>query len=174
MGPRAAIHGVRLQTSALAPCRRSPTEHSLGCDPRSPVTSFCTGSSAPSARRRAAGGAGAPSSRTERLGHRAVDPTEDDVHASARHQGQVAARWPPAPLDPGHCRANGAGYRVDGSLLADPTTHPPRTPQRFSAAPSAPDARRSSSSGEAGNAFAMRRSGVRIPSAPPLDPPVSR
>ena len=76
-----------------------------------------------------------------------------------------------ASLDPGHRRADGAGYRVDGSLVVNLATHPPRTPHRSSAAPSAPDARPGRNKGEAGNAFAMRRSGVRVPSAPPPGTP---
>jgi hypothetical protein len=38
---------------------------------------------------------------------RAADPTDDDLHAGARHQEHVATRWPTATLDPRRRRAWG-------------------------------------------------------------------
>ena len=157
-----------------------------------PVTSFFTGSSAPSARR-AAGGAGAPSSRVHPHPHskrplhhgtgarnamaqrpqlHSPPSHRPDAEGSARRHPasralRVALRWPPATLDPGRRRAGGL---VIGSVALF-------CPDRFRAPPAHPrpivlGSRRSACTGpdaavQPGVAFAMRRSGVRIPSAPP-------
>jgi len=134
---------VRVTLAKLTP-GREPTRHAgnvhMCRDPREArsgsVTSFLTGSRAPPARGRAAGGAGAPSSRTptrckgtrkharpgnETSAMDAIWPTgqrprrwspsirRPDPEGFARHRPasrarSVAARWPPATLDPGHRR----------------------------------------------------------------------
>ena len=86
--------------------------------------------------RRAAGGAGAPSSRTHPLlGHRHHSSLRPDLERFARRRPasralSVATRWPPATLDPGPPPSKRAGYRVGGSIPGRPVgAHPARTPE---------------------------------------------
>jgi hypothetical protein len=83
---------------------------------------------------------------------------------------RVAMRWPPATLDTGHRRAE--GLAIGSVALSWPATfaHPARTPEPVFMTSRAREARVQKVPKNltwAGEAFAMRRSGVRIPSAPP-------
>jgi hypothetical protein len=81
-------------------------------------------------------------------------------------------RWPPAPLTPDTAEQGG---RLSGRWLS-PGRQEPRTPRAPPNLRTGHEVHRMHASGrgpdndtEPGEAFAMRRSGVRIPSAPPCD-----
>ena len=159
------------------------------------VTTFFTGSSAPPARGRTAGGAGAPSSRTHLTrqdvptngqgrrgggamgGARRRPPSRRPAsrgsarRAPASRALRVATRWPPATLDPEARRAGGLAIGSAPLIWPGQNAHPRRTPDPWRSAfdatwRSGPDVTE-----HVGEAFAMRRSGVRIPSAPPSSGP---
>ena len=128
--------------------------------------------------RRAAGGAGAPSSRTRSRAGRPEPPCRrPDRQRCARRRPasralRVAKRWPAATLDPGRRRARGLAIESAARSWASGPAHPARTPGPDHRAARAGNARIQTGQDYVVftvEAFAMRRSGVRVPSAPPRD-----
>jgi hypothetical protein len=144
---RAALRAVLAHSEALAP--RAPHSVHLPTDAGSLLR-------APPGRLHSL-----PSRRPDRPGCARRCPTSSAL--------RVAPPWPPATLDLGHRRAVG---RLSGRWFSSgqaELAHPLRTPDRWRASPGAPCSRCRHSHFTGGKAFAMRRSGVRIPSAPPPD-----
>ena len=79
---------------------------------------------------------------------------------------RVAMRWPRATLDPGHRRASGLAIGSVALSWSPVAAHPARTPEPAHGTASAPNARIRTGPDidtAPGEAFAMRRSGVRNP-----------
>ena len=112
---------------------------------------------------------------------RAADPTIEHLHATTRRQGRCTSRRvglrPPLTRAP---TSKWAGYRVGGSPMAVAVNAASRSTRHVPHVFPRPGIernrgtlrRRGGGTPKRGEAFAMRRSGVRLPTAPPDGNPV--